>query len=206
MTSPCLGLAADLLGGRRPHTGHRLAQADGLARRPGGARAARKLRDGVEGHLPLGLPLEAQPHLPALGLRSILFLCPEDYPTRTSASSRSVGSSCCNSAWSATGAVRRDPGGRAARGAGRGARPGEPADLIHCNQGKHRTGCLVGCLRKVQRWSLVAIFGEYRRFAGSRRVSSTSTSSSASSRAPAPPAPARCRARCRRARSSRSPR
>ena len=21
--------------------------------------------------------------------------------------------------------------------------------LIHCNQGKHRTGCLVGCLRKV---------------------------------------------------------
>ena len=40
--------------------------------------------------------------------------------------------------------------------------------LIHCNQGKHRTGCLVGCLRKVQRWSLVAIFEEYRRFAGSK--------------------------------------
>ena len=40
--------------------------------------------------------------------------------------------------------------------------------LIHCNQGKHRTGCLVGCLRKVQRWSLVSIFEEYRRFAGSK--------------------------------------
>ena len=38
--------------------------------------------------------------------------------------------------------------------------------LIHCNQGKHRTGCLVGCLRKVQRWSLVAIFDEYRLHAG----------------------------------------
>jgi protein tyrosine/serine phosphatase len=25
--------------------------------------------------------------------------------------------------------------------------------LIHCNKGKHRTGCLVGCLRKVQCWS-----------------------------------------------------
>eukprot|EP00124_Ichthyophonus_hoferi_P005460 Ihof_evm1s798 gene=Ihof_evmTU1s798 len=25
--------------------------------------------------------------------------------------------------------------------------------LIHCNKGKHRTGCLVGCLRKVQNWS-----------------------------------------------------
>ena len=39
---------------------------------------------------------------------------------------------------------------------------------VHCNKGKHRTGCLVGCLRKVQRWSLVAIFEEYRRFAGSK--------------------------------------
>ena len=37
--------------------------------------------------------------------------------------------------------------------------------LIHCNQGKHRTGCLVGCFRKAQRWSLVAIFEEYRRYA-----------------------------------------
>ncbi len=37
--------------------------------------------------------------------------------------------------------------------------------LIHCNKGKHRTGCLVGCLRKVQQWSLTSIFDEYRRFA-----------------------------------------
>ncbi|KAK4052169.1 tyrosine-protein phosphatase siw14 [Microbotryomycetes sp. JL201] len=36
--------------------------------------------------------------------------------------------------------------------------------LIHCNKGKHRTGCLVGCLRKVQQWSLTAIFDEYRRY------------------------------------------
>lgn len=35
-------------------------------------------------------------------------------------------------------------------------------------QGKHRTGCLVGCLRKVQRWSLTSIFEEYRRFAGNK--------------------------------------
>lgn len=37
--------------------------------------------------------------------------------------------------------------------------------LVHCNKGKHRTGCLVGCLRKMQQWSLTAIFEEYRRFA-----------------------------------------
>eukprot|EP01112_Ceratiomyxa_fruticulosa_P015011 TRINITY_DN4366_c0_g1_i1.p1 TRINITY_DN4366_c0_g1~~TRINITY_DN4366_c0_g1_i1.p1 ORF type:complete len:190 (+),score=27.10 TRINITY_DN4366_c0_g1_i1:749-1318(+) len=39
--------------------------------------------------------------------------------------------------------------------------------LIHCNKGKHRTGCLVGCLRKQQGWSITSIFDEYRRFAGS---------------------------------------
>ncbi|RKP40196.1 protein-tyrosine phosphatase, partial [Dimargaris cristalligena] len=34
--------------------------------------------------------------------------------------------------------------------------------LIHCNKGKHRTGCLVGCLRRLQHWSHTAIFNEYR--------------------------------------------
>ncbi|KAF1804046.1 tyrosine phosphatase family-domain-containing protein [Mucor lusitanicus] len=36
--------------------------------------------------------------------------------------------------------------------------------LIHCNKGKHRTGCLIGCLRKIQNWSHTSIFDEYRRF------------------------------------------
>ncbi|KAI9495724.1 tyrosine phosphatase family-domain-containing protein [Zychaea mexicana] len=36
--------------------------------------------------------------------------------------------------------------------------------LVHCNKGKHRTGCLIGCLRKVQNWSHTSIFDEYRRF------------------------------------------
>ncbi|KAL4581366.1 hypothetical protein LXL04_017580 [Taraxacum kok-saghyz] len=44
--------------------------------------------------------------------------------------------------------------------------------LIHCKRGKHRTGCLVGCLRKMQRWSLLSIFDEYHRFAAAKaRVS-----------------------------------
>lgn len=37
--------------------------------------------------------------------------------------------------------------------------------LIHCNKGKHRTGSLVGCLRKIRGWSLTAIFAEYITFA-----------------------------------------
>ncbi|CAM8882620.1 unnamed protein product [Rhodiola kirilowii] len=44
--------------------------------------------------------------------------------------------------------------------------------LIHCNRGKHRTGCLVGCLRKLQKWCLTSIFDEYQRFAAAKaRVS-----------------------------------
>ncbi|KAI9142625.1 tyrosine phosphatase putative [Paraphysoderma sedebokerense] len=40
--------------------------------------------------------------------------------------------------------------------------------LIHCNKGKHRIGCVVGCLRKLQNWSMTSIFDEYRRFAGTK--------------------------------------
>ncbi|WCJ20133.1 Phosphotyrosine protein phosphatases superfamily protein [Euphorbia peplus] len=44
--------------------------------------------------------------------------------------------------------------------------------LIHCKRGKHRTGCVAGCLRKLQRWCLSSIFDEYQRFAGAKaRVS-----------------------------------
>ncbi|XP_010433092.1 PREDICTED: probable tyrosine-protein phosphatase At1g05000 [Camelina sativa] len=40
--------------------------------------------------------------------------------------------------------------------------------LIHCKSGKHRTGCLVGCVRKIQRWCLSSIFDEYQRFAAAK--------------------------------------
>lgn len=40
--------------------------------------------------------------------------------------------------------------------------------MIMCNLGRHRTGTIVGCLRKLQKWSLTAIFEEYRRYAGAK--------------------------------------
>lgn len=43
--------------------------------------------------------------------------------------------------------------------------------LIHCNRGKHRTGCLVGALRRLQGWSLTIIFDEYRKFAAPKERS-----------------------------------
>lgn len=40
--------------------------------------------------------------------------------------------------------------------------------LIHCNAGKHRTGCVSGCLRRLQGWALTSIFQEYNHFAGDK--------------------------------------
>lgn len=37
--------------------------------------------------------------------------------------------------------------------------------LVHCNKGKHRTGSIIGCLRKLRGWSLSSIFAEYLLFA-----------------------------------------
>lgn len=37
--------------------------------------------------------------------------------------------------------------------------------LIHCNKGKHRTGSIVGCLRKFRGWALSCIFHEYLHYA-----------------------------------------
>ncbi|KAJ8129694.1 hypothetical protein O1611_g3935 [Lasiodiplodia mahajangana] len=37
--------------------------------------------------------------------------------------------------------------------------------LIHCNHGKHRTGCVVGILRKSNQWDLKSIINEYSTFA-----------------------------------------
>lgn len=33
--------------------------------------------------------------------------------------------------------------------------------LIHCNKGKHRTGCIVACVRRVRLWALSSCLHEY---------------------------------------------
>ncbi|KAJ5787242.1 hypothetical protein N7457_002232 [Penicillium paradoxum] len=38
--------------------------------------------------------------------------------------------------------------------------------LVHCNQGKHRTGCVIGCFRRLQLWDIDDIIAEYRQYAG----------------------------------------
>ncbi|KAI9006100.1 tyrosine-protein phosphatase required for protection against superoxide stress (By similarity) [Gaertneriomyces sp. JEL0708] len=44
--------------------------------------------------------------------------------------------------------------------------PGNYPMMVMCNLGRHRTGTVIGCLRKLQRWNLTSIFEEYRRYAG----------------------------------------
>ena len=40
--------------------------------------------------------------------------------------------------------------------------------LVFCSLGRHRTGTLLSCLRKLQGWSLTSILEEYRRYAGAK--------------------------------------
>ncbi|KAJ9551636.1 hypothetical protein OSB04_015681 [Centaurea solstitialis] len=108
-------------------------------------------------------------YLKALGLRSIVYLCPEAYPEHNLEFLKSnriqllqfgiegtkepfvdIPEDTIREALKVVLDVRNHP------------------LLIHCKRGKHRTGCLVGCLRKMQRWSLLSIFDEYQRFAAAK--------------------------------------
>ena len=40
--------------------------------------------------------------------------------------------------------------------------------LVTCKLGRHKTGTVIGCLRKLQRWSLSSILAEYRHYADRR--------------------------------------
>ncbi|KAF3901482.1 hypothetical protein ABW20_dc0101563 [Dactylellina cionopaga] len=41
--------------------------------------------------------------------------------------------------------------------------------LVCCTMGRHRTGTVIGCVRRMQNWSITSTFAEYRRFTGSHR-------------------------------------
>ncbi|KAL9636950.1 MAG: hypothetical protein Q9204_002060 [Flavoplaca sp. TL-2023a] len=40
--------------------------------------------------------------------------------------------------------------------------------LVHCNKGKHRTGCIIATYRLLSHWSPAATITEYRKYAGSK--------------------------------------
>ncbi|KAL7591803.1 tyrosine-protein phosphatase DSP1 [Lactuca sativa] len=111
--------------------------------------------------------------LKTLGLRSIIYLCPEPYPEENleflNANAIQLHQfgiqksknpimeiqeiKICDAL-----KVLMDPKNRPV--------------LIHCKRGKHRTGCVVGCFRKLKNWGMSAIHEEYKHFAGDKsRVS-----------------------------------
>ncbi|MED6209847.1 Tyrosine-protein phosphatase dsp1, variant 2 [Stylosanthes scabra] len=114
--------------------------------------------------------------LQTLGLRSIIYLCPEPYPEANMEFLKSNGiklyqfgieghkepfvnipEDTIREALKVVLDVRNHP------------------LIIHCKRGKHRTGCLVGCYRKMQKWCLSSVFDEYQRFAAAKaRVSDQS--------------------------------
>lgn len=107
--------------------------------------------------------------LRALRLKSILYLCPEEYPEANlrfceangiallrfpmdgnKEPMQEVPEDIMHAALSALVDVRNHP------------------ILIHCNAGKHRTGAVSGCLRRLQGWALTSVFHEYNHFAGDK--------------------------------------
>lgn len=107
------------------------------------------------------------PFLQKLQLKNIMYLCPESYPE---ANLEFLARSSITLQWCPVQGNKGPPDEDIPHGMFEEAvkivlnKQNHPI-LIHCNKGKHRTGCLVGCVRRIQQWSKTAIFEEYRLFA-----------------------------------------
>ena len=101
-----------------------------------------------------------------LKLKSILMLIPEEYPQENLDFLKAASIQLFQVGMSGNKEPFVNlPSGLLTKALGIVLNPENQPILIHCNRGKHRTGCLVGCIRKLQNWSLTMIFDEYRRFA-----------------------------------------
>lgn len=109
------------------------------------------------------------PFLQTLKLRSIVYLCPEPYPDVLVEFLKKYNIQLFHHGIEGTKEPFVDIPDNVIREALKVVldRRNRPV-LIHCRKGKHRTGCLVGCLRKVQSFTLTSIFEEYQRFAGAK--------------------------------------
>ncbi|CAA6667907.1 unnamed protein product [Spirodela intermedia] len=96
--------------------------------------------------------------LDSLGLRSVLYLSGEPYPETSAEFIRSRGIRLFQ--WSIGGSKIEDTITDALRVL---IDSRNHPVLILCKRGKHRPGCIVvGCFRKLQSWSMAAVFEEYR--------------------------------------------
>ncbi|XP_060211624.1 tyrosine-protein phosphatase DSP3-like [Lycium barbarum] len=108
------------------------------------------------------------PFLQSLNLRSIIYLCPEPYPEENLEFLRNNNIKLYQFGIDGT----KEPSNMSSDIIMDALRVivdvrNQPV-LVHCKRGKHRTGCLVGCLRKLQNWCLGAVVEEYKHFAGAK--------------------------------------
>ncbi|KAL8700542.1 MAG: hypothetical protein Q9201_005393 [Fulgogasparrea decipioides] len=111
-------------------------------------------------------------HLRSLGLKTILTLVPQEYPAENVAfmekngiqhfqipipahKTESVTIPLQNIANALD--ILRDP-------------ERQPV-LVHCNKGKHRTGCIIACYRMINHWSPAAVITEYRKYSAPKNRS-----------------------------------
>ena len=107
--------------------------------------------------------------LARLGLKSVVSLVPEDYPDKLLEHYKRLGivlipMGIDGNKWPFK-AIDM-PKFREALAAV--LRPEHRPCLVHCNKGKHRTGCLIASLRLVRGWGLSPAFAEYLTFSGAR--------------------------------------
>jgi len=106
------------------------------------------------------------PFLKGLGLRAVVYLCPEEYPAANAEFLESIDARLFQHGLQGNKEPFVDiPDIKISEALRDVLDIRNHPVLIHCNKGKHRTGCVVGCLRKLQRWSMTSVFEEYRLFA-----------------------------------------
>jgi tyrosine-protein phosphatase SIW14 len=109
------------------------------------------------------------PFLRTLGLRSICYLCPEEYGVSNQKFCEENNIFLARFPMEGNKEPFVDiPETIVHRALSFLADPANHPVLIHCNKGKHRTGTICGCLRLLQGWAMVSIFQEYVRFAGDK--------------------------------------
>jgi len=106
-----------------------------------------------------------------LGLRSIMYLANEDYRENVSGWAQASGLKIFHLPLE----TNKEPfaemdAGHVAQALSAVVDKRNLPMLIHCNKGKYRVGCLVGCLRRLQGWSHTSIFEEFARFAGTNKI------------------------------------
>jgi len=105
--------------------------------------------------------------LKSLGLKTVLFLGPEDYPAKSARFLQDNNIALISVSMAGNKEpFKTVPVDQMTQALKHITDIRNHPIYIHCNKGTHRTGTVVGCLRKLQRWALVSIFEEYRCFAG----------------------------------------